>query len=112
MDLEPYDLVDIEAGLEWLGRQEPSPFETAFPNSGKMIKAVKRAKALRPKASRSKFAPCGECEDCCNDKFHVTTEGMVVVVAEKGRSVRTDRSKCFELWRLETTSDRHSDDFS
>jgi hypothetical protein len=45
-DLEPFDLLDIEAGLYALGTRPRGEYETAFPGTVKLIEAVKQRRLL------------------------------------------------------------------
>ena len=49
-DLSTYELTDIEAGLEWLRIQERREGESAYPDMGTMIVAIKRFRSTRKAA--------------------------------------------------------------
>lgn len=102
MDLEPFDMADIGAGLEDLGTRPPREFETAFPGTPKLIEAIKIARALRMQDSGSVWKACGVCEDCKDSAVTVVNHGFVLIVKPTGeRCMRARRSQCYEAWRAQ-----------
>jgi hypothetical protein len=100
MDLEPFDMDDIEKGLHTLGMRSAGDFETSFPSTPKLIEAVKVARAIRKQSSRNAWKPCGECEDCKDANAVVLCDGFVRFVNAAGEAlVRRLRSQCYEAWK-------------
>lgn len=99
-DLAPFDLLDIEAGLCSLGTRPQGEYETSFPGTVKLIKAVRAAKVVRTQSSNNVWGPCGQCKDCKDPKLDVLQFGMVHIRDAKGNtSVRVARSQCHDAWR-------------
>src|SRR5882757_2680429 len=75
MDLEVFELCDVEEGLNALVELSPGEFEGSFPGTGRLIQAVRVARTKRLQSEENKWRPCGECADCTQAENTVLSHG-------------------------------------
>jgi hypothetical protein len=100
-DLETFELCDVEEGLDALVELSPGDFEGSFPGSGRLVRAVRTARAKRLQSEENAWKPCGECSDCHHPGNIVLSHGLIHTVDGNGnRFVRRERTKCYQEWKL------------
>ena len=87
-DLDGFDLQDISRGLELLGKRPRCAGETAFPDSGTLIQAVRSVQTAR---GHGKIPPCERCD---------SSRLLIVEDPKTGDRLAYDCT-CLKTWRVE-----------
>jgi hypothetical protein len=113
MDLETFELCDVEEGLDALVELLPGEIEGSFPGTGRLIRAVRAARAKRLQSEENAWRPCGECADCNQPGNTVLSNGLIHAVDGAGnRFIRWERTKCYQAWKLANLRSCHSNSVS